>query len=178
MSAPSLVGYPEGGHAFRNALNRAELESRIEEAEMEKHAHGPLTDEAAIMARDGATTDAGRHSAVSSMLEEREVDSERTHSFRPEWSLPRDSPAATGDNGEAARQQAKKRAEVVEQSEVDKHAQGRLQDEASIKAVDAAHMREGKRATMVRHTENEKHAHGHLEDERRIIDAAIPTALP
>jgi hypothetical protein len=62
---------------------------------------------------------------------------------------------------------------MIEQCEINKHAQGLLQDEASIKAMDIAKMKVGKEATMMRQADNEKHAHGHLHDERAIMEAGM-----
>jgi hypothetical protein len=62
---------------------------------------------------------------------------------------------------------------MIEQYEINKHAQGLLQDEASIKAMDIAKMKVGKEATMMRQADNEKHAHGHLHDERAIMEAGM-----
>jgi hypothetical protein len=151
------------------------LESRIQAAEMEKHAHGCLTDEASIMARDGATITPALSSGVKSVIEERELELLTGPCSQLEWALSQrhqDAPCNHGDKPCPAM----RRARMVEESEIDKHAQGLLQDEASIRAADTDKMREGKRATMVRQAEKEKHAHGHLQDERAIVEADISTA--
>lgn len=177
----SLIRGAQGAHALcqpslSNAPCSAEVEERIEAAEMEKHAHGCLTDEASIEARDGATTNPNHYSGARSMIEERERELHNESCPQLEWALAqgRQDTTCSHDGGVCP---AKQRARMIEQSEINKHAQGLLQDEASIKAVDMAKMREGKQATMVRQTENEKHAHGNLQDERAIMEADIPTAL-
>jgi hypothetical protein len=149
------------------------LESRIQPAEMEKHAHGCLTDEASIMARDGAPIAPASASGVKSMIEERELELLTGPCPPLEWALSQRQQDATC--GEEACP-AMRRARMVEKSEIDKHAQGLLQDEFSIRALDTAKMREGKHATMVRQAEKEKHAHGHLQDERAIMEANMPAA--
>jgi hypothetical protein len=140
---------------------------------MEKHAHGCLTDEASIIARDGDTIAPAHDSGVKSMIKERELELATERCPQLEWALSQGQQDATCKHGEEGCP-ANRRARMVEQCEIEKHAQGLLQDEVSIRAADTAKMREGKQGTMVRQTEQEKHAHGRLQDERAIMKADIP----
>ena len=56
--AHALCDYP-----LSNAPCSGEVEQRISAAELEKHAHGYLTDEASILARDGGETSPSHDSA-------------------------------------------------------------------------------------------------------------------
>ena len=54
----------------------AAIASRIQDAEMEKHAHGCLNDEVSIMASGGGTIDPAHGSGTSIMIKERELELE------------------------------------------------------------------------------------------------------
>jgi hypothetical protein len=61
--------------ASNNPLCSEEAESRIEDAaEVEKHVHGCLTDEASLMAKDGATITPAHDSGVKSLIKERDLE--------------------------------------------------------------------------------------------------------
>jgi len=140
----------------------AERIEKIVNAEMEKHAHGPLHTELAIKARDcGSCIAEGQDSEFRAVIAERE-----------EPVLSASLQKASNDD-ESHREHieealARKRAAMIERAETLKHAQGLLEDEPSINSRDAAYIREGKRATMIREAEMAKHAHGSLQDERAI----------
>ena len=176
-SASPLIRGANGSHAMcHHAPCTADVEERIQAAEMEKHAHGCLTDEATIAARDGASITPGHASGATSTINDREAELRAERSTQSHWSLAQDGLLPAYSHEEAMWADAQ-RSKMVEHSEVDKHAQGLLVDELAIHEEDMAHMREGQRATMVRDTENEKLAHGNLQDERVIMDAHIPASL-
>ena len=182
MAAQSpLIRGANGAHAIChhplcNPPCTATLKSRIQAAEMEKHVHGCLTDEVSMMARDGATITPAHFSGVRTMIEERELELETECCPQLQWALSQHQQDAICNHGDGACP-AMQPARMVEESEITKHAQGLLQDEASIRAVDTAKMKEGKQATMVRQTEQEKHAHGQLQGERAIMEADIPITI-
>jgi hypothetical protein len=165
-------------HPLSNPHFTAAIEARIQDAEMEKRVHGHLTDEASIMAKDGGSTISPAHdSGAKSMIRERELEleTERCPQLECHWALSQGQQPSGACKHSEEGCPYDRRAKMVEQCETDKHAQGLLQDESSIEAVDAAKMREGKKATLVRQAEKEKHAHGHLQQERAIVEAGIPT---
>lgn len=144
----------------------------IQDTEMEKHVHGCLTDEASIMAKDGSTITPAHDFGVKSVIKDRELKMAARHCPQLGWALSQQQDPKCTHCQEGC--PVKRRARLVEQCEIDKHAQGLLDNESCIRAVDIAKMSEGRKATMVRQTEKEKHAHGHLQDVRAIIEADIP----
>jgi len=132
----------------------------IQQAEMEKHVHGPLQDEESIRSMDQTTLNGDKHTGTAMMIANDQLAKSHNHQHSQ-----LESPSSLMDMEAFA---ATKTARMIRETEMEKHAHGLKEDEISIKAMDAASLHEGRRETMIRKTEMKKHAHGLLQDESSI----------